>query len=160
MSSKTLPFRRDAAATLRRGVYAGTTAIAVGLAGLTPAFSQAGKITERPRATQGVDRGNCGAFISYMLTEAEDFGSDMSQGFLNRVVRFGRAGCKSFDKNGEIQLITETNQDSISYGTALSRMGRYDIISVSGVRHCHRPDGSSCPVTTGSASTPHPAGGG
>jgi hypothetical protein len=149
----------DAAAKLRRGAFIGATAAMVGLAALSPASAQQVPVNNTTQTTQGVDKGNCGAFITFMLEEARLYSNEMSKGFLLRMSRFSRSGCKPYDADGEIQLVTETRRDAISYGVALTRMGRYDIIGKSGVRHCHRPDGSTCPaVTTGAAATPRPSG--
>jgi hypothetical protein len=110
--------------------------------------------------TPGVSTGECGAFTKYMAQEARDFGGKLSATFLDNSLRFLRAGCKPFDKDGEIQIITRNDQDGASLGTALRRMNKFDILGISGVKHCHRPDGGTCTITTGSTNLPTPARGG
>ncbi len=91
-----------------------------------------------------VSPGDCNAFGYYVLQEAREFGSQMSKTFLTAVSRFTLAGCATRDQDGEIQLITETRQDGESLRTARSRMGKIDILGLSGVGHCHRPPGGVC----------------
>lgn len=110
--------------------------------------------------TPGVSAGECGAFTKYMVKEAQDFGTKLSATFLENSLRFMRAGCKPFDQNGEIQIITRNDQDGQSLSTALRQMGRFDIFGASGVKHCHRPQGGTCTITTGSTNAPTPARGG
>jgi hypothetical protein len=91
-----------------------------------------------------VSDGDCKAFRHYILQEARDFGTRMSGTFLTAASRFTKAGCVAHDQDGEIQLITETKQDAESLRTARSRMGKIDILELSGVSHCHLPRGGTC----------------
>lgn len=91
-----------------------------------------------------VSAGDCNAFRHYVLQEAREFGDKMSGTFLTAVSRFTKAGCVPRDTDGEIQLITETRQDAVSFGTVLDRMGKVDVLGASGVRHCHRPPNGKC----------------
>ena len=108
--------------------------------------------------TQTVSKGDCDAFGSYLLDEARQFKDAMSKTFLQTSVRFLRAGCAATDKDGEIQLITMTDQDAASLRTALRLMGKVDIIGLSGVKGCARPATGICPANT-SANTPKVGGG-
>lgn len=92
-----------------------------------------------------VNDGDCKAFRHYVLEEARDFGDQMSGTFLTAASRFTKAGCVARDQDGDIQLITETKQDAISFGTTIRLMGRVDILGLSGVMHCHRPPDGACP---------------
>ena len=86
-----------------------------------------------------------------MLEEAREFSDKMSPTFLKSISRFTKAGCAATDAKGEIQIITETEQDDASLRTALRRMGTVDIIGLSGVKGCDRPPGGVCPTKTGAA---------
>jgi hypothetical protein len=150
MTTRTFSFRKSALAlTASAAIFA------------TPALGQSAKPMPQPAAMTaalGVPQGECGAFGKYLLQEARDFSTSLSETFLVNSARFLRAGCKPFDKDGEIQIITRSEQDGISLGTALKRMDRFDIFKASGVKHCHRPQGGTCTITTGSNTAASPRG--
>jgi hypothetical protein len=98
----------------------------------------------------GISDGDCKAFRHYILQEARDFGTRMSGTFLTAASRFTKAACVARDQDGEIQLITETTQDAVSFGTVLDRMGKVDVLGASGVLHCHRPPNGLCPASSAS----------
>lgn len=100
---------------------------------------------------KGVSAAECSAFRSFMLEEAREFSDKMSPTFLKSISRFTKAGCATTDAKGEIQIITETDQDGASLRTALRRMGAVDIIGLSGVKGCDRPPNGVCPTKTGAA---------
>jgi hypothetical protein len=101
---------------------------------------------------QTVSPAECSTFADYVSDEAEAFPGKLSATFMNSVLRFVKAKCTARDAQGEIQLITMNDQDGASLGTALRRMGGYDIRGISGVRGCHRPTNGTCPATTSSNS--------
>jgi hypothetical protein len=119
------------------------------VAGLALALTVSGDGVAQQPARTGVSDSDCKAFMSYVLDEARSYEALLSKTFLRRVVRFTEAGCRASDAQGEIELITETQQDAISFRTARGRMGRIDILSLSGVRHCHRPPNGACPARDG-----------
>lgn len=107
-------------------------------------------VPESP-APKGVPKAECLAFGGYVLDEDDRF--TLSDTFFNSARSFVDAGCRAYSASGKrMQIVTETNQDGISLGTALSRMGEFDIFQASGVVHCHRPKSGLCPDN--SASTP------
>ena len=111
-------------------------------------------------AASKISDGDCAAFRRYVADEVKAFPGQFSSTFLKGVVRFAKAGCATHDADGEIQLITETKQDSISFGTSLRLMGKIDILSQSGIKHCHRPPDGVCPTQTGAVAAGPVAGGG
>mgnify|MGYP001164764234 CR=1 FL=1 len=111
-------------------------------------------------ASRGVSSGDCAAFRHYILDEAKAFADQMSGTFLTSASRFTKAGCKTSDAQGEIQIITETVQDGASLRTSLRRMGKVDIIGLSGVKGCHRPPNGVCPAQTGNITSPRLGNGG
>jgi hypothetical protein len=111
-------------------------------------------------ASRGVSPGDCAAFRHYILDEAKAFADQMSGTFLTSASRFTKAGCKTSDAQGEIQIITETVQDGASLRTARRRMGTIDILGISGVKGCHRPPNGVCPAQTGANALRRPASGG
>jgi hypothetical protein len=60
---------------------------------------------------KGVSAAECSAFRSYILEEAREFSAKMSPTFLKSISRFTKAGCAATDAKGEIQIITETEQE-------------------------------------------------
>lgn len=104
--------------------------------------------------TSAVSKGDCLAFGHYLAEEARDFSGKLSATFLRSVIRFAKAGCSASDDNGQIQIVTDTDQDLISFRTALRRMGKVDILSASGVAHCDRPANGICPTRTSGAIAP------
>ncbi len=135
-------------------------ALALGTAamGIAPASAQQITPVAAPPATQTVSEGNCAAFFHYIADEARTFPDQLSREFLSSALRFKRANCAASDKDGPIYIITMTDQDAASLRTSLRRMGKFDIIGVSGVKGCHRPPGNACPVTTGSNARPAAGG--
>jgi hypothetical protein len=150
MTTRSFSFRKSAIAL---------TASAALLA--TPALGQSARPSPQPAAvttTARVPSGECGAFGKYLLQEARDFSNAMSETFLVNSARFLRAGCKPSDNDGEIQIITRNDQDGASLRTVLRRMDKFDIFKASGVKHCHRPQGGTCTITTGSNTSVSPRG--
>lgn len=158
------------AAGLRRAAYIGATAISLGLAGISGATAQVMEaqavlvvppiMTPDMNSTspRTVSKAECQAFASYLLDEAREFKNDMSVEFLSSAARFLRADCRATDKNGEINIITMNNRDGSTFKTATQRMGEFDIIGISGVKHCHRPPNGVCPAMSGAASRPAAGG--
>jgi hypothetical protein len=136
-----------------RTVAFGLTAAALALGTAAPAYSQTTLVSTPPAQTR-VSEGDCLAFRRYVADEVRAFPGQLSAEFLRGAIRFTKAGCASSDKDGDIFIITMTDQDAASLRTALKRMGKFDIIGVSGVKGCHRPSGNICPVTTGSTTAP------
>lgn len=113
-----------------------------------------------------VSPGDCAAFQRYVLDQARAHkdakGENAHSGtWLSSTFRFIQAGCRAEDAQGRIQIITMTDRDVVSFDTALTRMGRFDILGASGVDHCYRPDGDVCPPRrTGTIAPRAGAGGG
>ena len=133
--------------SFRKGAIALTTAAALAAGSMFPARAQTA-VSNSPITTSKVSAGDCAAFGKYLVDEARLYKKDLSRTFLLSASRFVRANCASSDKDGEIQIITETQQDAASLRTALSLMGKVDIIALSGVTGCHRPPGGVCPTRT------------
>lgn len=144
----------------RRAGIGLTTAAALAIAALLPAHAQSVLAANPPSGGSGVSPAQCAAFGKYLTDEARAFKKDMSRTFLVTSARFLRSGCAAFDKDGEIQIITETLQDGASLRTARRLMGKYDILGNSGVAHCDRPPNGVCPTRTGANAPKAGAGGG
>lgn len=132
---------------------------------LAPSTGNAQSVADNARlpaaavnASTGVSSGDCAAFRHYVLQEARTAGDQMSGTFLTSISRFTKAGCTPRDALGEIQIITETSQDAYAMGLAREKMGRVDILGLSGVKGCHRPPNGVCPAQTGAL--PRAAAGG
>jgi hypothetical protein len=133
------------------------------IAGLAMASAAHAQTAPRPLPVNAppastVPHGQCTAFGSYVLDEDDAFPGKLSSTFLNTVSRFVAAKCATRDDKGEIQIITMNNQDAASFSTALRRMGKFDLIGVSGVKGCARPPGGICPSTTSSNPPPRVGG--
>jgi hypothetical protein len=138
-----------------------TALIGAGATGMFgTAHAQNAGVQQASTTTSAVPSTECAVFAKYFNDEFRDFKKDFSRTFLVSMSRFVRADCQPVDKDGEIQIITENNRDGASLGTALSRMGKTDILGLSGVKHCHRPEGGSCTPTTTGAATPRAVIGG
>lgn len=135
-----------APSSFRKTAFALTTAAALAVFAAFPAAAQ--QVAANPPATQsqGVPTAECGAFGTYLLDEAKTYHATMSKTFLLSAGRFLKAGCAASDKDGPIQIITETNQDAASLLTARTLMGKFDILARSGVVHCDRPPNGICPT--------------
>jgi hypothetical protein len=130
-------------------------ALVTGVAPSASGQTLADNATRFPTAVEtGVSPVDCAVFRRYILQEAKDFADQMSGTFLTSVSRFTKAGCAARDGDGEIQIITENDQDAASLRTARGRMGKIDILGASGVKHCARPPNGVCPVQTGATKRP------
>jgi hypothetical protein len=118
-----------------------------------PALGQTLKPSPVNAPAQTVSATECAVFGSYVLDEADAFEGKLSSAFLDSVSRFVAAKCATKDAKGEIQIVTMTKQDAISIGTALRRMGKFDIIGISGVKACVRPANGVCSSSTSSVQT-------
>jgi hypothetical protein len=105
-----------------------------------------------PATSSSISGGDCAAFGKYILDE--DKTSKLSDTFFDSVGRFVTAKCQPSDKDGAIQIVTMTDQDAISLRTALRRMGKVDVLGLSGVAHCDRPENGACPAGSASAARP------
>ena len=144
--------------SFRKGAIALTTAGLIAASMLAPFSAAAQQLRPTPASTtQGVSESDCKVFGSFILDEARDFKGKLSREFLLSAARFLKSGCKHFDADGEIQIITMNSQDGASLETALRRMGKTDIIALSGVTGCHRPEKGVCPINT-SDNTPRTGG--
>lgn len=135
----------------------GAGALALGAA--EPVSAQQALAVNAPRAAS-VSPGDCGAFANYLVDEAKGEPSIRGGKFLKTALRFVKAGCTTHDADGEIQIITETTEEATSLRTSLRRMGKVDILGLSGVKGCHRPPNDVCPAQTGAATSRPSAGGG
>jgi|EndMetStandDraft_7_1072992.scaffolds.fasta_scaffold254233_2 hypothetical protein len=111
-------------------------------------------------AATRVSPGECSTFASYIVDELKAFPELRGGALSTTAKRFVKAGCTTHDADGEIQIIVETDQEAISLRTARGRMGKIDVIGVSGVTGCVRPPNGVCPAKTGTTSTRRPASGG
>jgi hypothetical protein len=132
---------------------------ALAFAGPAGAQTVAANAPNGAAAASRVSEGDCAAFRHYVADEVKAYPGKFSSTFLKSIVRFAKASCSARDADGEIQIITETDEDSISLRTSLKRMGKVDIMGLSGVKGCHRPANGVCPVQTGAAE-PRPRVGG
>lgn len=139
-----------------RSAVVGTVLLGAAVLAPATAFGQTAVATNPASAptTSSVSGGDCAAFGKYVLDEDAAF--KLSDTFFDSVGKFVTAKCQPFDKDGPTQIVTMTDQDAISLRTALRRMGKVDILGLSGVAHCDRPEKGVCPA--GSASTARPSG--
>lgn len=133
---------------------------ALAFAGPAGAQTVAANAPNGAAAASRVAPGDCGAFAQYLVDEAKAEPSIRGGAFLKSALRFVKAGCKTHDADGEIQIVTETTEEAVSFRTSLRRMGKVDVLGESGVKHCHRPANGVCPAQTGSISSRPAAGGG
>jgi hypothetical protein len=152
----TLIMSLNSTTTFRKGAIALSAAAAIAASSFFPANAQTTMAVNTP--TSNVSAGDCAAFLHYVVDEAKAFPGRLSKGFLAGVLRFNRAGCLPSDANGSIQIVTETDQDAISFRTALTRMGKVDVLGLSGVAHCDRPATGICPTRTGNTIIPKNGG--
>jgi len=137
--------------TSLRGTGFALAAIASLAAGsVANAQTRSAPVKLEPGAAQTVSPAQCAAFGSYVLEDMDVLGERLSPTFLNSVSRFVAAKCATRDDRGEIQLIMMTPDDAASLRTARKRMGTFDILGVTGVKGCVRPQAGVCPANSSS----------
>lgn len=138
------------AAAIRRTAFAAAVAGMTLASAAAPSFAQSARASVTP-APKGVTQAECTVFGNYLLEEVKISLKDISKGFLLDAGRFVKAGCKPYDGDGEIHLVTRTKEDGRALLTSRRRMGDTDILGKSGVIHCHRPEGGLCATRVGSS---------